>query len=426
MVENKVHVNFACQRCLQPLKLDSTFDALADQTLADLAVPLCQSPGIDLEAQAAGFDRFIPPFRLADSTATGTNGFMLVGGDGEYEGFSHHYKVNAALFDALSNNSEIDHPLCEECTDSILELLKRQVEQTENEQRDYKDCLERLLSEHYDESAEELEAELQQLQLEEQNLIQDLENLKSQELEAKLSVKQKQLAKEQLEKEEAKYWREYTKHRRELLITEDEEKSLRCQLAYTRSQLEKLKKTNVFNATFHIWHSGHFGTINNFRLGRLPSAPVDWSEINAAWGQTALLLASLARKINLTFARYRLVPYGNHSYIEVLAENKELPLYGSGGFRFLWDNKFDAAMVAFLDLMQQFKEEVERGESGFCLPYGVEKGKVEDTTSGNSYSIKIQFNSEEQWTKALKFVLTNLKWGLAWVSAQFSKEDEEA
>lgn len=85
-----------------------------------------------------------------------------------------------------------------------------------------------------------------------------------------------------------------------------------------RCQLEKLKKTNVFNATFHIWHSGHFGTINNFRLGRLPSAPVDWSEINAAWGQTALLLASLARKINLTFERYRLVPYGNHSYIEVL------------------------------------------------------------------------------------------------------------
>ena len=30
-------------------------------------------------------------------------------------------------------------------------------------------------------------------------------------------------------------------------------------------KLNKLKKTNVFNATFHIWHSGHFGTINGFR-----------------------------------------------------------------------------------------------------------------------------------------------------------------
>lgn len=93
--------------------------------------------------------------------------------------------------------------------------------------------------------------------------------------------------------------------------------SLENQLNYTKTQLDKLKKTNVFNATFHIWYQGHFGTINNFRLGRLPSAPVDWSEINAAWGQTALLLSALSRKINLTFDKYKLVPYGNHSYIEV-------------------------------------------------------------------------------------------------------------
>jgi len=79
-----------------------------------------------------------------------------------------------------------------------------------------------------------------------------------------------------------------------------------------------LKQKNVFNSTFHIWHSGgHFGTINNLRLGRLASDPVEWSEVNAAWGQTALLLSALARKIGLTFERYRLVPYGNHSYIEV-------------------------------------------------------------------------------------------------------------
>lgn len=56
----------------------------------------------------------------------------------------------------------------------------------------------------------------------------------------------------------------------------------------------------------------------------------------------------------------------------------------------------------------------------FCLRMDVEKGKIEDTGgSGGSYSIKTQFNSEEQWTKALKFMLTNLKWGLAWVTSQF-------
>lgn len=48
---------------------------------------------------------------------------------------------------------------------------------------------------------------------------------------------------------------------------------------------------------------------------------------------------------------------------------QELPLYCSGGLRFFWDNKFDHAMVAFLDCVQQFKEEVEKGETHFCLPY---------------------------------------------------------
>lgn len=48
---------------------------------------------------------------------------------------------------------------------------------------------------------------------------------------------------------------------------------------------------------------------------------------------------------------------------------QELPLYCSGGLRFFWDNKFDHAMVAFLDCVQQFKEEVEKGETRFCLPY---------------------------------------------------------
>jgi hypothetical protein len=37
------------------------------------------------------------------------------------------------------------------------------------------------------------------------------------------------------------------------------------------------------------------------RLGRLPSVPVEWNEINAAWGQTALLLSCLAKKVGMEF-----------------------------------------------------------------------------------------------------------------------------
>ena len=39
-------------------------------------------------------------------------------------------------------------------------------------------------------------------------------------------------------------------------------------------------------------------------------------------------------------------------------------------------------MAAFLDCLQQFKEEVEKGDSGFCLPYEMEKGKIKDPANG--------------------------------------------
>ncbi|XP_049834061.1 beclin-1-like protein [Schistocerca gregaria] len=425
MVEPKCSVSFVCQRCLQPVKLDSSFNSLGEHTLAELSLPIQPAPEVDLETHAASLDRYVPAVRLTES-GNGANGFMLIDDEGEKESLSHKMRVTAGLFDLLSSNSEIDHPLCEECTDALLDLLDQQLRLTAEEWNDYSSFLKRLEAEDEEQNLDELEKELEALKAEEGQLMESLEDLQEQERKVRAALAEQERETERLDREEERYWREYIRHRREHHLMEDEYHSLECQRTYVQAQLDKLKKTNVFNATFHIWHSGHFGTINNFRLGRLPSVPVDWSEINAAWGQTALLLAALARKMNLSFKEYRLVPYGNHSYIEVLKDNRELPLYGSGGFRFLWDTKFDSAMVAFLDCLQQFKEQVEKGDSGFCLPYRMEKGRIEDSATGNSYNIKIQFNSEEQWTKSLKFLLTNLKWGLAWVSSQFTKDEAEA
>nr|KAF6308741.1 beclin 1 [Pipistrellus kuhlii] len=370
-----MQVSFVCQRCSQPLKLDTSFKILDRVTIQELTAPLLATAQVKsgetqeeegnsgeepfIETRQDGVSRrFIPPARMMSTESA--NSFTLIGeasDGGTMENLSRRLKVTGDLFDIMSGQTDVDHPLCEECTDTLLDQLDTQLNVTENECQNYK------------------------------------------------------------------YQREYSEFKRQQLELDDELKSVENQMRYAQVQLDKLKKTNVFNATFHIWHSGQFGTINNFRLGRLPSVPVEWNEINAAWGQTVLLLHALANKMGLKFQRYRLVPYGNHSYLESLTDkSKELPLYCSGGLRFFWDNKFDHAMVAFLDCVQQFKEEVEKGETRFCLPYrmDVEKGKIEDTGgSGGSYSIKTQFNSEEQWTKALKFMLTNLKWGLAWVSSQF-------
>ena len=37
--------------------------------------------------------------------------------------------------------------------------------------------------------------------------------------------------------------------------------------------------------------------------------------------------------------------------------------------------------------------------------------------------MKLQFNSEDLWTKACRHMLTNLKWGLAFVGMKFLKRE---
>ncbi|RVE59463.1 hypothetical protein OJAV_G00188830 [Oryzias javanicus] len=434
-----MQVSFVCQRCYQPLKLDKSFNVLDRVTILELTAPLVTvtpskqadssegEPAPEetfVENKQDGVSRkYIPPARMMSTESA--NSFTLIGDasdGGTMENLSRRLKVTSDLFDIMSGQTDVDHPLCEECTDTLLDHLDTQLNITENECQNYKQCLE-LLSNLQAEDEKTLLSELQQLKEEEATLVQELEAVEEQRAAVAQDLTQSRIQSQQLDTEELQYQKEYSEFKRQQLELDDELKSVDNQMRYCQIQLDRLKKTNVFNATFHIWHSGQFGTINNFRLGRLPSVPVEWNEINAAWGQTVLLLHALANKMGLCFQRYRLVPYGNHSYLESLTDkSKELPLYCSGGLRFFWDNKFDHAMVAFLDCVQQFKEEVEKGDTGFCLPYrmDVEKGKIEDTGgSGGSYSIKTQFNSEEQWTKALKFMLTNLKWGLAWVTSQF-------
>lgn len=265
---------------------------------------------------------------------------------------------------------------------------------------------------------EDLHTKIEKLEKLESDLISQLQKLAEEQEQVDSELKQLKIEKNKTDLQNLIFWKDYNYWKLQLFNLDDEILSAENQLAYSRLRKNQLDKLNVLNATFIIWHQGNFATINGFRLGRLPKEPVSWDEINAAWGQCVLLLHCLAKKINLKFKRYKLVPYGSNSFIESLDnKSRELPLYVSGGFMFVWTAKFDQAMIAFLDCLQQFKEQVEKDEFNFKLPYRMEKGKIIDSINGYSFSIKMQTNSEEQWTKALKFMLTNLKWSLCYVSS---------
>lgn len=83
-------------------------------------------------------------------------------------------------------------------------------------------------------------------------------------------------------------------------------------------------------------------------------------------------------------------------------------------------------MVAFLQCLNEIIHFIESKDKNFKVPYkyfkicnnffifffSIEKDKI------GEMSIKIQFNNEEIWTKALKYMLTNMKYILVWLAKQ--------
>lgn len=135
--------------------------------------------------------------------------------------------MRATLFDVLSSSSSADHPLCDECTDSLLMLMDQQLRLTEGEWSDYNEYLKKLEAEQLQQGNEEtemeaLEKELQDVKAEEERMIRELEALRKEEAATKNAIAEQERERERLQSEEERYWREFSRHRRDLILAEDE------------------------------------------------------------------------------------------------------------------------------------------------------------------------------------------------------------
>eukprot|EP00732_Lithocolla_globosa_P002998 Lithocolla_globosa_v1_NODE_2209_length_2108_cov_67.504627.p1 type:complete len:507 gc:universal NODE_2209_length_2108_cov_67.504627:1539-19(-) len=330
----------------------------------------------------------------------------------------HRWKVASRLFDVVSRTSSIDHPLCAECNEELQNELDNHVIEAEKQREFYTEFLRtNPFLENKDQTEADFERELEQLSKEDQQLRDELEKLELEQLEIQTISCQLDEEHLQLEKEEQQFLQEYNLYQSQLDFFLERRDHLLTKYEHATEQLEKLRKTNVLNDVFRIWFEGPFGTISNFRLGRVPSTPVEWNEINAAWGQAVLLLNTLAKSVhNFKFSTYKLINLGSFSRIErITPENNKASyeLYGSGEFGRLFSNRrFDTAMVAFLDCINQLAKHAEKLDPNFKLPYRIDGDKIGELT------IKYTFNQDVMWTKALKYMLTNLKWCLLWVCKQ--------
>ncbi|CAM6126094.1 unnamed protein product [Calypogeia fissa] len=327
--------------------------------------------------------------------------------------FNATVHVLKRVFEIASAQTQVDQPLCLECMRSLSEELDKQVEEVNRDIKAYDQCLERLAKEQYDAlTEEEFVQEKLKVEEEERKLEEAIKAVNQQKEDVLKQLSELDLKSTEFEELEERFWHDCNDFRLQLTAHQEDRDAVLAKMEIAQAQLEMLKRTNVLNDAFRIWHDGDFGTINNFRLGRLPSVPVEWDEINAAWGQACLLLHTMAQYCRLNFT-YRILPMGSYPRI---ADNKNTyELFGP--VNLFWSTRYDKAMTFFLACLKEFAEFAHAKDRAanivpdkcFQLPYKIENDKVE------GYTITQSFNRQERWTKALKYTLCNLKWALYWL-----------
>ncbi|GFH19309.1 autophagy protein, partial [Haematococcus lacustris] len=81
-----------------------------------------------------------------------------------------------------------------------------------------------------------------------------------------------------------------------------------------------------------------------------------------------------------------------------------------------WSANYDRAMICYLACLHEFgmyAATIDRanglvGDDIFHYPFAIEGDKV------NAHTIKLTLNKDAKWTKALKFMLADLKVALQW------------
>ena len=421
------------------------------------------------------------PVQSAGSRPNGTGRVEEGEKDGDNANASLSYDIerNHKLFSILSSHSDIDHPICAECTSLLLSSMNARLHASTRDRDAYISFLKSLQSKNSPiptiEEVAAAEKSLAETLEEERDALEELQNLEAEKRQTEIVLAELEEQSRALELEEQSFWASRNSFDETMYELSTNVLSLQQKRLHDQQQLHRLQRTNVYNDTFCIGHDGYFGTINGLRLGRLQGHPVEWSEINAAWGQTLLLLATVAERLGYTFQGYRLRPMGSTSRIEKIEWPQQSPdsssrsaasptsegqrqshvpttatpkithldLFSSGDMplgRVFFHRRFDAGMVAFLDCLSQMGTFLERtsnissadtrpspsrtpssrGAAAVkrVLPYPIHGEKIGDPATGQAVSIRLGagFQQDENWTKACKYALTCCKFLLAHVS----------
>ena len=226
------------------------------------------------------------------------------------------------------------------------------------------------------------------------------------------------------------------------------------------------RESKALYDAFHIGYQGPFATINGLRLGAeaivqdhnqqhrdesggssllasrvsgmngshndaanpgSTTIKVPWSEINSALGLLALLLSSLEQKPH-TGIRYKheIVCCGSTSKIGIgrreggggsggvassvtssSSSSSYYNLYSDDSFQFFGRRNFNTALQCLVQCVADAAEAIQRRDPTIHLPHPIDKTTNREVTVGG---LPVAYGADGvEWTRAMKYLLTNVK-----------------
>ncbi|TVU35510.1 hypothetical protein EJB05_17406, partial [Eragrostis curvula] len=306
-------------------------------------------------------------------------------------GFYSNVTILKRAFEIATSQTQVEQPLCLECIRVLSDKMDKEIEHVTADINVYEAFLQRLEQESYNIISEtDFQEEKQKIEEEEEKLKAAVEEAEKKYAEVTSETKGLETEYKEFEQLKERYWQEFNTFQFQLTSHQEERDAVCAKIEVSQVNSDLLKRINVLDDVFHISHDGEIGTINNFHLGRLPNVKVKWDEINAAWGQAALLLHTMAQYFT--------------------------PKFQFGSASSFMTSQFNNAMITFLTCLQDFadfamsldKENNVPPDKSLKLPYMIDGDKV------RGHTVVLSWNTEENWTRALKYMLCDLKWVLHW------------
>ncbi|KAL9270834.1 Beclin-1-like protein [Drosera capensis] len=273
-------------------------------------------------------------------------------------GFHSTISVLKHAFELATTQTQVEQPMCLECMRVSSDKMDKEIEDVNRDIKAYEACLKRLEGETHDVlSVADFFKEKLKIEEEERKLEAAIEVAERQYAEVNAELKELELKSSRFGELEERYWHEF----------------------------------------------------NNFQF-QLISHQIEWDETNAAWGQACLLLHTMC----------------HHS----------MPKFKFGPVNLFWSTRYDKAMTLFLTCLNDFAMFAKTQDLAnhippaqcFTLPYELIRLPMDMFELGHGSglflrivndkvgkeSITQSFNKHDLWTRALKYMLCNLKWVLYW------------